>query len=206
MPSKQSILESEAPSGGLPWLDALAETFSLARSRLSAQVSRRILPTIQARVDSSDILQDAFIEAAHRLESRVEPAGAQLDAWLRFLTLQKVTQAHRTHLGVHARDCRRETRFPGNNDHSSAIAACALVADDTSPSEAAVRLETHDRLDEALARLSDHDREILRRRFWDGESNAAAAIALGIDESTASKRFVRALRRLKVAFESESLG
>lgn len=206
MASKRSILESDAPSGCLPWLDALAETFSLARRRLRAQVSRRLHPTIQARVDSSDILQETFLEAANRLERKDEPAGRHLDVWLRFLTLQKLAQTHRTHLGVQARDCRRETRLSANYDYSSGIAVCALMADDTSPSQAAVRAETCHRLDEAMARLNGNDREILRRRFWDGESNAATAIALGIDESTASKRFVRALRRLKVAFASESFG
>ncbi|MDZ4780801.1 MAG: sigma-70 family RNA polymerase sigma factor [Planctomycetia bacterium] len=206
MASRQSIAGSDLQPNQLSWLEVLADKFSFGRSRLRAQVSRRLVPTIQARVDSSDVLQEAFLEAANRLENRDEPAGAHLDVWLRFLTLQKLAQAHRTHLGVQARDCRRETRLSANHDHSSIISVCALMGDDTSPSQAAVRVETYHRLDEALARLRANDREILRRRFWDGESNAAAAIALGIDESTASKRFVRALRRLKVAFASESFG
>lgn len=204
MASGQSITGSDLQPNQVAWLKVLADKFSFGRNRLRAQVSRRLIPTIQARVDSSDILQEAFLEAANRLEKRDEPAGTQLDVWLRFLTLQKLAQSHRTHLGVQARDCRRERRLSPNHDHSSEIAVRVLMGDDTSPSQAAVRVETYHRLDEAMARLPAHDREILRRRFWDGESNAAAATALGIDESTASKRFVRALRRLKVAFASES--
>ncbi len=53
----------------------------------------------------------------------------------------------------------------------------------------------------ALDRLDPIDREVLALRHFEELSNHEAAAALGIQPAAASKRYVRALERLKDALE-----
>jgi RNA polymerase sigma-70 factor (ECF subfamily) len=72
-----------------------------------------------------------------------------------------------------------------------------LVAAGTSPSEAIVRDELRQCMQQALNRLKDGDREILWMRHYDQLAFPEAAQVLGITENAATVRYVRALRRLK---------
>jgi RNA polymerase sigma-70 factor (ECF subfamily) len=53
------------------------------------------------------------------------------------------------------------------------------------------------RLQEAINALDPLDREILSLRHFEELTSAEAAMALGIKEEAAAKRYLRALRRLK---------
>jgi RNA polymerase sigma-70 factor (ECF subfamily) len=67
----------------------------------------------------------------------------------------------------------------------------------SSPSQDAIRSEQTTALREAFDVLEPIDREILALRHFEQLSNGEAAAVLGIDKSAASKRYGRALRRLK---------
>jgi RNA polymerase sigma-70 factor (ECF subfamily) len=60
-----------------------------------------------------------------------------------------------------------------------------------------MRAERKIRLQEALNRMDPLDREILVLRHYEQMTNGDAAAALGLDKSAASKRYTRALVRLK---------
>jgi RNA polymerase sigma-70 factor, ECF subfamily len=85
---------------------------------------------------------------------------------------------------------------------SSVCLAAHLAADLTSPSAAAARNESVTRLEEALNRMEPLDREVLTLRHFEELSNNEVAEILGITKATASKRYVRALDRLKGALAS----
>ena len=80
---------------------------------------------------------------------------------------------------------------------SSISMADQLIGHLTSPSQAVIKAERKVALQEALEKLSDKDREILSMRNYEDMSNQEAAYELGIEESAASKRFLRALERLQ---------
>jgi RNA polymerase sigma-70 factor (ECF subfamily) len=80
---------------------------------------------------------------------------------------------------------------------TSAALAAQLLGHLTRPSEAAIRAETKVRLQEALNRMEPLEREVLALRHFEHLSNAETAQVLGIQESAASKRYLRALKRLK---------
>ena len=65
-----------------------------------------------------------------------------------------------------------------------------------------MRAERAIRLQEALNRMDALDREVLALRHFELLSNAEAAQVLEIQESAASKRYVRALKRLKEILKS----
>ena len=61
----------------------------------------------------------------------------------------------------------------------------------------AIRAERKLRLQEALDTMDAIDREVLVLRHFEQLSNGECARLLGLGESAATKRYIRALKRLK---------
>jgi RNA polymerase sigma-70 factor, ECF subfamily len=84
------------------------------RNRLRRMVALRLDERLKRRIDPSDVIQEAFLEATERrveYAREAEPMSPFL--WLRFLTLQRLQIAHRRHLGTRARDAGREISIHG---------------------------------------------------------------------------------------------
>ena len=97
------------------------------------------------------------------------------------------------------RDPRRERpiELGGAPEASSEALAWELVCSDTRPSEAAARGERKREIQEALEQLDPVDREVLALRHFEQLSNVECARVLGLTESGGSRRYLRALERLK---------
>jgi RNA polymerase sigma-70 factor (ECF subfamily) len=169
------------------------------RKRLRRMVAIRLDQRLQARIDASDVIQEAYLEASARLEKYLHNPTVPFFLWLRFLTGQKLLELHRHHLGAQVRDAGREIALYRGTlpEASSAALAAQLLGRDPRPSEAAVRAERKIRLQEALNGMDPLDREVLALRHFEHLSNGEAAQVLGLQESAASKRYVRALQKLK---------
>ena len=111
---------------------------------------------------------------------------------------------HRQHLGVQARDPRREVSLYRRTmpEATSAALAAQLIGQQTSPSQAVMQAEIKIQLQEALNRLNTNDREILALRHTEQLSHKEIAVVLEIGESAASKRYFRALQRLKTIVDT----
>jgi RNA polymerase sigma-70 factor (ECF subfamily) len=72
----------------------------------------------------------------------------------------------------------------------------------TSPSQAAIKAEMRQRVQDALNSLEPLDREVLAMRHFEQLSNIETATALGIGKAAATSRYLRALKRLKDILES----
>jgi len=196
MDSPEATTQSPVGSGEK---QELTDLFERHRSRLRLMVHLRLDRRVQARVDSSDVLQEAFLEAAERYERyRTNPTMPPF-LWLRFLVGQRLIQMHRQHLGVKARSAGREVSLfhgalPQANSESL---AAQLLGKLSSPSQAAMRSELQVRLQEALNSMDEIDREVLVLRHFEQLTNVETAQVLGIHQGAASKRYVTALRRLK---------
>ena len=178
---------------------ALNELFSRYRKRLKQMVRLRLNRRLQGRIDDSDVLQEAFLEAAKRLPEYLADRPLPFFLWLRHLTGEKLIDVHRRHLGAKMRDAAQEVslhRGPMPAASSASLAA-QLLGRLTSPSQAAVKAETRLRVQEVLNRMDALDREVLALRHFEQLSNAEVAETLGLNESTASSRYLRALKRLK---------
>jgi RNA polymerase sigma-70 factor (ECF subfamily) len=112
---------------------------------------------------------------------------------------ERLLKLHRHHLGTQMRDAGQEVSIYRGAlpAASSAALAAQLLGKHTSPTQAAVRAERMLRLQEALNSLSAIDREVLSLCHFEEMTLAETALALGIEESAAAKRYVRALKRLK---------
>src|SRR5262249_31702886 len=142
---------------------------------------------------------EAYLETCKKLDDyRREPA-LPFFLWLRLLTGQKLALAHRQHLGVQSRDAGREISLYRGAlpEASSAALAAQLMGKLTSPSQAAIKAELKIRIQEALNSMDPLDREVLTLRHFEQLSNAEAALVLGIRETAASNRYIRALERLR---------
>jgi RNA polymerase sigma-70 factor (ECF subfamily) len=119
--------------------------------------------------------------------------------WIRFLTGQKLVTLHRHHLGVQMRDAAQQVSLYHGvlPEASSAALALQLLGHETRASEAAIRAEIKIRVHEALDSMAPLDREVLALRHFEQLSRAEIAQVLGVSESAAGKRYIRALERLK---------
>lgn len=169
------------------------------RERLRRMVALRLDQRLRGRIDPSDVLQEAFLQAAVALPKFLEQPEQPVFLWLRWLTGMSLQLIHRRHLGVQARDAGREVQLldrPWPEATSAALAA-QLLGRDTRPSVAAIRAERQRRLQEALNTMDPVDREVLVLRHFEDLTNAEVARELRLGESAASKRYIRALHRLK---------
>ena len=178
---------------------ALGEVFAAHRDRLRRMVELRMDWRLQARVDASDVVQEAFLDASKRLDGYLREPKVPIFLWLRLIVGERLTNLHRHHLGTRMRDASCEISLDRGAlpAASSAALASMLLGRLTSPTQAAVRAERLIRLQEALNTMDASDREILALRHFELLSRVEAAQVLGISEDTGSKRYLRALKRLK---------
>lgn len=178
---------------------AFGDLLARHRSRLRRMVEMRMDWRLQARLEASDVIQEAFLEATTRLEEYLRNPALPLFLWLRLIVGERLTRLHRHHLDVKMRDASREVSIyrEALPAASSAALAAKLLGKHTSPTQAAIRAERMLRLQEALNALDPIDREVLSLRHFEELSRAETAKVLGIAEGTAAKRYIRALKRLK---------
>jgi RNA polymerase sigma-70 factor (ECF subfamily) len=179
---------------------ALAELFAQHRQRLRQMVKVRLDRRLQGRVDPSDVLQDAFVDLAEKLPEYAErSAVVPFYLWLRLVVAERLIRVHRHHLGAAMRDAGREVSIHRNScpDASSASMAAQLIGHLTTVSRAAQRAETRLILQRALDGMDPIDREVIALRHFEELSNDEVASVLGITRAAASKRYVRAMLRLK---------
>jgi RNA polymerase sigma-70 factor, ECF subfamily len=174
------------------------------RGRLRRMVEFHLDRRLKGRIDPSDVIQEAYLEASTRLPEHRQGQALPFFLWLRLLTRQRLAQLHRFHLKAQVRDAGREiSLYQGAlpNATSAALAA-QLLGRLTRPSEAAVRAEMKVRLQEALNGLDPTDREVLALRHFEQLSTSETATVLAISEEATKKRHIRAVRRLKEVLSS----
>lgn len=177
---------------------AAAEIVDSHRTRLKRMVEARLDPRLRTRVDASDVLQEVSLEATQRFQRYANERPMPVFLWLRYLTAQRLGKLRRMHFGAHQRDLRRQVATVV--DHAGTSTDCLaahLAANQTSPSAVAVRNELRPMLESALEQIGEADREIISLRHYEQLSNIEAAKELGIEASAASKRYLRALIRLR---------
>jgi RNA polymerase sigma-70 factor (ECF subfamily) len=184
---------------------ALGELFTLHQERLWRMLYVRLDRRLRSRVAPDDVLQETFLDVARRIGEYLANPEVPFYVWLRFLTVQRMHQVQRTHLGAQMRDASLEVALPedGRPFASSDSMAGQLVSHMTSPSQAAIRHELQERLRAALDAMEPLDREVLALRHFEELGNNEVAQILGLSKEAASKRHVRALRRLKAVFAEQ---
>ena len=170
---------------------ALQELLELHRPYLRRVVQMRMDPALAARVDPSDVVQEAQVVIFKRIGEFIERKPVSFRLWIRHQTLECLIGEHRRHVTTKKRSVLRERELV---DTSSLAIARKLLSD--SPSRIAQRLELREQILGAIQELSDNDREVLSLRHAEGLSNQEVAELLDLDPNTVRQRYGRALRRL----------
>lgn len=181
--------------------ETVAELFDHYREKLLRMVAVRLDSRIAGKVDCEDVLQDAYLESARRVGDYIERPSVPFFVWLRQITAQVLIDTHRRYLGAQMRDARLEVSLHRADSAATSAAwpAGQLAGSLTTPSQCAVREETIFELIAALEGLGRIDREVLVLRHLEELDNNEVAQVLGIDKYAASKRYLRALARLRRA-------
>ena len=136
------------------------------------------------RATAEDVQQQVFLEAWQRGE-RYDPARGGLRTWLLTIARSRAVD----HL---------RRRVPEPRDPTSTVA----LAERTDEAHVDELLE-HWRMAGALADLPAAEAELLRRRFYFGQSQSEIAEQTGVPLGTVKSRMVSGLRRLRDTLEDE---
>jgi RNA polymerase sigma-70 factor (ECF subfamily) len=172
---------------------AVEELLGSHRPYLRRLVELRLDPRLRSRVDASDVVQEAQMEAARRLEGYLQQPPMPFRLWLRQLAYDRLLMLRRFHVGAARRSVGREVALP---ERSSLLLAEQLLANGSTPSQRVSREELAARVRRAVARLPAADREILLMRTFEDLSYEEVAFLLNLDAAAARKRHGRALLRL----------
>jgi RNA polymerase sigma-70 factor, ECF subfamily len=166
------------------------------RDYLRLLVSLQINPRLRAKLDASDIVQQAIL---HAHESRARFRGkteAEWLAWLRAI-LANVLAAAARRFDTQARELGRERSLEAELERSSARLDGLLAADQSSPSERAVRREDLLRLACCLAQLPEDQRRVVELHYLKGLRVADVAEQIGRTRPAAVGLLFRALKKLR---------
>jgi RNA polymerase sigma-70 factor (ECF subfamily) len=168
------------------------------RSRLKRMVAVRMDGRLAARLDPSDVVQEALADAARDLPAYVRSQTMAFYPWLRQLAWDRLVRMHREHINTQRRSVNREEAALLPLPEKSALdLAKRLVSSSTSPSGHLIREELRERVRSTLERMARRDREVLVLRYLEMLTNAEIADVLGISEGAVKVRHFRALERFR---------
>ena len=177
------------------------------RDRLRRMVAIRMDKRLAARVDPSDIVQEALAEACQKLPDYLRGQRVPFYPWLRQLAWERLIGQHRRHVGAKARSVTREEHDEmALPDHSAVQLAARLLASGTSPSVRMIRKELRAKVEQMLSQMSPPDREVLVLRYLEQLSTAETAAVLGLTVDGVKSRQRRALERFSNLLADHSLG
>jgi len=175
---------------------AFENIFQRRRAKLRRAIALRMDRRVAARVDASDVLQDAYLEAFRRLPKYLEQQPMPFYLWLCWIAREKVLALHRRHLGADKRAVTHEAPLlPANS--SATFVSVVIAGREPSPSQALARAELAERLRLALGQLDYEERDLILWRHFEQLSARDMAQLLQISEAAASKRYIRAVERLR---------
>ena len=148
-----------------------------------------------ARIDPSDLVQQTLLDA-HARWHQLGTENAELAAWLRKALANNLADALRN-LRRSKRDVSRELSLDAALDASSVRLANWLAADQSTPSQQAIRNEDLLRLADALTQLPDMQREAIILHHLQGCSLTDTARGLARSDTATAGLLHRGLKKLR---------
>ena len=174
------------------------------RGRLRQMIAFRLDPRVAARVDPSDVVQEALTDASRKLSEYLKHRPIPYYPWLRQLALERLVKLHRRHIQAQKRSVTREEDWlPPLPDESAVELADRLGAAGVgahaggTPVGRLLREELRRRVRTILEQLGPRDREVLVLRHLEQMSPREMAAVLGISEGAVRVRHLRALQRFR---------
>lgn len=171
--------------------------------RLLAQVA--IGRRLQGKVDASDVVQEAFMDAHRQFANFRGTAEPQFAQWLREILAGTLANQARRYIGVQGRDARLERSLEDDLNQSSAACARIPVPVDphSTPSQQAARAEQSLLVAQAIGRLAEDYRTVIVLRHLEGLTFPQIAERMGRSVDSVEKLWLRGLAKLRRSFGGE---
>jgi RNA polymerase sigma-70 factor (ECF subfamily) len=180
---------------------AVEQLLARYRPDLHAFVEVRLDSRLAARMDPSDVVQEAQLEVMRRMDDFLKRRPMPFHLWVRKTAYERLLDLRRHHRRAR-RAVDREAALP---DRSSLLLARPLLAGGPSPSQDLQARELAQRIAHAVDSLAPTDQEILLMRHGEELPFEEIACLLEIEPAAARKRFGRALMRLQKALTAQGL-
>jgi RNA polymerase sigma-70 factor (ECF subfamily) len=185
--------------------DAVNRLLERHRAPIRRLIELRLDRKVRQRVDVSDVVQDVLIEANGRLDKYLDDPVMAFHLWLRQIAWDRIIDTYRRHRVSAKRNMDREQPMSAQAgpDQSTMEFVVQLCDPGLTPQAAATQREIAVKVEAAIERLGDADREIILMRHYEHLSNQEIADALGLNPPAASMRYLRSVRRLRELLEAE---
>ena len=198
--SDPQTLMNEARGGSKSACGHLLEMYRgylrfLARVQLSSQ--------LQAKLDPSDLVQETCLYAHKYFAGFRGSSEAELVAWLRKILADRAAKQVRQ-FATDKRDVNLERRWEHDLTESSRVLERFASADQTSPSEKAMRRERSVLLANALEQLPPHYREVMILHHLQGMPLAEVAQHMGRSHESVRKLWARAMIKLRPLMKDQA--
>jgi RNA polymerase sigma-70 factor (ECF subfamily) len=181
------------------WLDAarrgdaaaLGRALEAFREYLTLVASRGIGPGLATKAGASDLVQETFLAAQRGIEGFRGSTQSEWRAWLEAILVNQLANFRRSYFDTRKR--RGEPAPQGGNDRFNERLSNSI----TPPSRQLQQRERDAALEDALMRLPEHHRQVIRWHHNDGLTFEAIGGRLGISADGARKLWARALTCLR---------
>lgn len=166
------------------------------RSYLLLLARVRLDPRLRGKLDPSDLVQQSLLEAHRDRDAFRGNTDAERAGWLRQILARNLANAVRDH-GRARRDVNRERSLEDAVNESASRLEHWLAAEQSSPSEQAMRHEWALRLADALAELPETQRMAVLLRHFHDASLVEIAEQMNTTTTAVTGLLVRGLRNLR---------
>ncbi|MBK8267910.1 MAG: sigma-70 family RNA polymerase sigma factor [Planctomycetes bacterium] len=184
---------------------AARRLLALYHTRLRARLQRQMDHVMRSKIEPEDILQQVYLEAFRALSQFTYQGPDSFLRWLYAILDRKLIDEHRA-MRAERRDVRREIKpSAGNNNQTTYVDLMArIMSSGTTPSRVVRKTEAVNAIENCLAALPEHYRDVIQMRFIEGLP--VADVAKQMDRSIGSIHMIchRALRQLRE--EAEKMG
>jgi RNA polymerase sigma-70 factor (ECF subfamily) len=160
------------------------------------EIGRRL----QGKVDPSDVIQEAFLDAHRYFPTFRGTAEPQFALWLREILAGTLANTVRRYFGTKARDVRLEQGLAADLGQSSVALAGLPVDPRSSPSQQAAKVEQTLLVAEAIGRLPEDYQAVIVLRHLEGLTFPEVAERMGRSVDSVEKLWLRGLTQLRKAF------
>ena len=188
-PATEELLSRAASGDGLAMGDLLARY----RDRLRRMVALRMDSRLAARVDASDIVQDALAAAASQMSGYLRDRSIPFYLWLRRIAWHRLVDVYRRHVGRQCRSVLREEPLGLNDDSAMQLSDQLLQQSRSGPPSDRDEL----RAPSMDARAIERTRPEKLSSSFGAISMSECAVIMNVSMAAAKTRYVRAIARLR---------
>lgn len=182
----------------------LGVLLNVYRRYLLSVASEKLPQEVLAKTAPSDLVQETLFQACRAFDGFRGSSEQELRAWLNRILARKIIEVHRYYRGFAKRDISREIRLSDVQRAGDALSGGA--ANVATPTELVGSAETARSFDQALASLSDEQRQAIQLRSIDQLSFDDVGVRLGRSADAAQKLWGRAVQNLTRALKSQEPG